>query len=127
MLDQIDDSESSEEVFPTLDRSINFEVSTTVPCQSFVDLPPELIERILFTAIRDCGYVWPSYVVYTFNALRSACKFWRIVLDPKAMKYVPQVYLSHPDILPKSKEPVVQVNMKRIIRNARNGIGLGWI
>ena len=124
MLGQIDDSESSEEVLPTLDRSVDFEVSTTVPCKSFGDLPPELIERILLTAIRDCGYVWPSHVVYTFNALRSVCKFWRIVLDAKAMKYLPQVYFSHPDILPKSKGPVVQVNMQRIIRNAGSFSGL---
>ena len=44
VLGQTDDSESSEEVLPTLNRSVDFEVSTTVPCESFGDLPPELIE-----------------------------------------------------------------------------------
>ena len=37
MLGQIDDSQSSEEVLPTVDRSVDFEVSTTVPCKSFGD------------------------------------------------------------------------------------------
>ena len=57
VLDEIDDFESSKVVTLTLDRSVDFEVSTTAPSKSFSHFPPELIKRIFLTAIRNCGYV----------------------------------------------------------------------
>ena len=86
VLGQIDDFESSEVVTPTLDRPVDFEVSTTAPRKLFAELPPELIKRILLTAKRNCRYVWSSHVVHASNALQNVCKFWRIEVDANAMK-----------------------------------------
>lgn len=58
--------------------------------------------------------------MHVFNVLRHVCKFWRIEVDAIAIKYLPQIYFSHPDILSKSKGVAVRVNMERIIRSA------GW-
>ena len=124
VLGHTDDFEFSEVVTRILDRSVDFEASTTTPSKSFGDLPPELIKGILLTAICNCRYVWQSHVVYTFNALRNVCKFWRIEVDATAVEYLPQVYFFHPDILPKSKGAVARVNMQRIIRNAGSFLGL---
>ena len=83
-------AQNQEEHYVVLDQID--EVSTTAPNKSFGDLPPELIKRILPTVICNCGYVWPSHVVYTFNALRNVCRFWRVEVDATAMTYLPHVY-----------------------------------
>ena len=60
---------------------------------------PELVEKILISAISSWDNTCPSHMVYTFNSLRNVRNFWRVVLDGSAVtKLLPQ------DILPKPKK-----------------------
>ena len=90
--------------------------------KSLSNLPPELVEKILITAIRSCENAWRSDIVYTFNSLRNVCNFWWVVLDGSAVtKLLPQVYVSQ-DVLPKPKRN--GDNMEKIIQNTGSFSGL---
>ena len=56
---------------------------------------PELVEKILISAICIWDNTCPSHIVYTFNSLRNVRNFWRVVLDGSAVtKLLTQVHAS---------------------------------
>ena len=56
-------------------------------------------------------------MVATFNGIRSVSRFFQIVADAKTRVFLPQVYFSRPDLLPKPVKGKVTVNMQRLIKN----------
>ena len=112
------------ENFNNPNESAHFKVEKYTE-KTFSNLPPELVEKELITAIRICDNTWFSQIFYTLNSLRNVCNFWRALLDGFAVtKLLPQVYVSQ-DIPPKPKRNgEAQVNMQRIIRNAGSFSGV---
>ena len=70
-------------------------------CSQFDKLPPEIIEKIFLMAVQTCGGVWPCHGIFTYNSIKEVCVFWKIVMLSKARKYLPSVYLSLPEVLPR--------------------------
>ena len=75
-------------------------------------------------AVQTCGGVWPYYGIFTYNNIKEVCVFWRTVMLSKARKYLPSVYLSLPEILPRGSNCRIVCNMQRIIRNTGSFSGL---
>ena len=74
-----------------------------------------MLEKTLLKAISSSNYSWPGHVVQTYNNIRQTCKFFDLILKFRAQHYLPVVYVSRVDLLPKPKEGKITVNMRRII------------
>ena len=80
-------------------------------------LPHDIIEKIIIAAASTCINTWPNHVVATFNSIRLVSRFFQIVADAKTGAFLPQVYFSRPDLLPKPVKGKITVNMQRLTRN----------
>ena len=62
---------------------------------------------------------WKNYkaVVATFNGVRSVSRFFHVVAVTRTRAFLPQVYFSRPDFLPKPVKGKITVNMLQLIRN----------
>ena len=75
-------------------------------------------------AVQTCGGVWPSHGIFTYNSIKEVCVFWKIVMLSNARKYLPSVYLSLPEVLPRGLNGRIVSNMQRIIQNTGSFSGL---
>ena len=87
-----------------------------------------MLEKILLKAISSSNYSWPGHVVQTYNNIRQTCKFFDLIVKFRAQQYLPVVYVSRVDLLPKPKEGKITANMRRIINTfgSFNGIVIAW-
>ena len=83
----------------------------------FDSLPPEIIEKIIISAVSTCIHAWPNHLVATFSGIRTVSRFFQIVADAKTRAFLPQVCFSRPDLLPKPVKGKITVNMQRLIKN----------
>ena len=66
----------------------------------------------------------PSRVVQTYNNICQTCKFFALTVKFRSQKYLPVVYVSRVDLLPKPKEGKITVNMRRIINTSGSFNGI---
>ena len=74
-----------------------------------------MLENILLKAISSSNYSWSGHVVQTYSNIRQTCKFFDLIVKFRAQQYLPVVYVSRVDLLPKPKEGKITVNVRRII------------
>ena len=48
---------------------------------------------------------------------RSVSRFFQIVADGKTRAFLPQIYFSRPDLVPKPVKGKITVNMQQLIKN----------
>ena len=74
-----------------------------------------MLEKFLSKAISSSNYSCPGHVVQTYNIICQTCKFFDLIVKSCAQQYLPVVYVSRVDLLPKPKEGKVTVNMRTTI------------
>ena len=74
-----------------------------------------MLEKILLKAISSSNYSRAGHVVQTYNNICQSCKFFDLTVKFHAQQYLPVMYASRVDLLPKPKEGRIIVNMQRII------------
>ena len=84
---------------------------------TFVSLPPKIIEKIIIAAVSTCIHAWPNHVVATFNDIQSVSRFFQIVADARTRAFLPQVYFSRLDLLPKPVKGKIPVSVQRLVKN----------
>ena len=74
-----------------------------------------MLEKFLLKAISSSHCSWTGHVVQTSNNIRRTCKSFDLMVKFLAQQYLPVVYVSRVDLLPKPIEGWTTVNMQRII------------
>ena len=74
-----------------------------------------MLEKILLKAISSSNYSCPGHIVQTYNNICQTCRFCDLIMKFRAQQYLPVVYVSRVDLLPKLKKGRIKVDVRIII------------